>query len=434
VGELGGKKMSTDISTSIAGVPMRSPIGFSSATPVNWFYPKGPLEKTAQLYRRLLDEGAGCIKPVSVTNFPDDAPYASVGRWLRTIKGWDGYYQAAPSRVLLRQSDGLKLLELGRKVIDERDEPIALIGNALAGGPDPAAWVSIAKKLESAGADLIEINTGCPLFASDCGLLPPEDAKWGSVLGCEPIILGPIVKAIVQSVQVPIGVKLTPDVGFPGLLRVLNVVEAAGARYVTIFHGKVGIAPPDIYNGGKSRYPGANGINSTAFAGGAWNISSVHTGIALASLYFPNLEIFGGGGMTTPENVVEVMMLGARAVETLSGVLFSGKSFIGKTIQFLKQYMSEHSYKRIDDFRGAALQYIKGADEAWEIIEKLDYVAQTDSSLCTGCELCVDTICPAAFMENGQAQVRVDDCNGCALCLMVCPVDARTLVRRGTTK
>jgi dihydroorotate dehydrogenase/Pyruvate/2-oxoacid:ferredoxin oxidoreductase delta subunit len=325
-------------------------------------------------------------------------------------------------------------MELGRHVIDERDEEIALIGNVLAGGPEPDAWAGLAKKLESTGADIIEINTGCPLFSSDCGFLPPDDAKWGSVLGCEPAILGPIVEAVVQAVKIPIGVKLTPDVGFPGLLRVLNVVEKAGARYVSIFHGRIGIAPPDIYNGGKSRYPGTDGINPTGFTGGAWNINSVHTGIALASLYFPNLEIFGGGAITKPENVVEVIMLGARAVETLSGIIFGGKSFIGKTVQFLKQYMSDYNYTHLDDFRGAAVPYIKSADEAWEILEKLDYVAQTDASLCTGCELCVDTICPAGYMEDGQAQVRIEDCNGCGLCMMVCPVDARSLVLRSGTK
>jgi hypothetical protein len=40
-------------------------------------------------------------------------------------------------------------MELGRKVIDERDEEIALIGNVLAGGPEPDAWAGLAKKLES---------------------------------------------------------------------------------------------------------------------------------------------------------------------------------------------------------------------------------------------------------------------------------------------
>ncbi len=158
----------------------------------------------------------------------------------------------------------------------------------------------------------------------------------------------------------------------------------------------------------------------------------MHTGAALTSLYFPNLEIFGGGGITTPENAVEVMMLGARAVETLSGILFGGKAFIGKTTGFLKEYMSKHNYGRLDDFRGKALQYLKGADEAWEVIEKLDYVAQTDSSRCTGCESCVDTICPAGYMENGLAQVRIEDCNGCCLCVMVCPEDARSIVPRNT--
>lgn len=424
--------MSVDISTSIAGVSMRSPIGFASSTSVNHYYPIGPIEKTAQLYRSLLDEGAGCIKPGAVTNFPDDFPYASIGRWLRTIDGLDAYYQASPSRVLLRQSDGLKLTELGRKVIDERGEQIALIGNALGGGPDPDVWAGVAKKIESTGADIIEINTGCPLFSSDCGFLPPDDARWGSILGCEPTILGPIVKSVVEAVKVPVGVKLTPEVGFPGLLRVLNVVENSGARYATIFHGRIGVAPPDIYNGGRSRYPGTDGINPTGFTGGAWNIHSVHTGTALASIYFPNLEILGGGAITKPENLVEVVMLGARAVETYSGVLLQGKSFIGKTIRFLKQYMNDCGYKRLDDFRGAATQYIKGADEAWTLIEKLDYVAQTDPELCTGCELCLDTICPAGYMVDGQAHVRLEDCNGCGLCIMVCPTKARSLILRSS--
>jgi hypothetical protein len=36
------KKLSIDISTSIAGVPMHSPLGLASTSPGNWHYPKGP--------------------------------------------------------------------------------------------------------------------------------------------------------------------------------------------------------------------------------------------------------------------------------------------------------------------------------------------------------------------------------------------------------
>lgn len=62
--------------------------------------------------------------------------------------------------------------------------------------------------------------------------------------------------AVVKAVRVPVGVKLTPEFGMLQVVGLARCLRDAGAKYVQVSNMTPVIAPPSIYDRGKSPWPG----------------------------------------------------------------------------------------------------------------------------------------------------------------------------------
>ena len=47
-----------------------------------------------------------------------------------------------------------------------------------------------------------------------------------------------------------------------------------------------------------------------------------------------------------------------------------------------------------------------------------------DSKKCRSCKKCMKLGCPAIVFEDGKAKIQETQCNGCGLCINVCPFNA----------
>jgi tRNA-dihydrouridine synthase B len=134
------------------------------------------------------------------------------------------YSEMVASAELLRDRRSAAL----RLKLDHEDGPIAI---QLA-GRDPSALAEAARIAEAEGAILIDINMGCPAKKVVGGLC-------GSALMREPDLARALVRAVVETVKIPVTVKMRlgwddADRNAPDLARLL---EGEGVQAISV-HGR----------------------------------------------------------------------------------------------------------------------------------------------------------------------------------------------------
>lgn len=424
-----------DLSTTLAGVKMRSPFGVS---PHNLDKPWFPGKKAAELFKKYIDAGAGFIYiPAIVPGEPSEAEknldFATlfenqqyVGRWLKIkVDGKSVLGHIYTAKNLFNFLPWAEELVENIKPYLPPDVPV--IAQVLVHDPDPEKWARHTEKVASLGADLIELNTGCPVGAMghiDARKLPPE-AKWGMLMGASPEILLPVLEAVVEATNLPVGFKLSPEVGYPRMLYLVEESVKIGIRYVVTTHKYFAVAPPDIWDRGVGKFPALE-ANCLADFGGSALRFSMYKATALVSKHFPQIDTFAGGGIVSAQHVVEAIMLGASACQTLTGIVSGGIKLLTRTNEWLNEYMKKCSYTKIEDFKGIGLRHLRASTEA----KFYYYLAQPDLRLCNGCGRCAESYCPAITMQKGKPVVDARYCSCCGMCNFICPVDAFDYIPR----
>ena len=129
------------------------------------------------------------------------------------------------SQALIRRHE--KTYRLMRNEAAEKPVSIQLFG------ADPAQMGEAAALVEEAGADVIDLNCGCPVRK-----ITKNQA--GSALLCDPDRAGKVVASMVRSVKGPVTVKMRTGwdtVGKKEAERFARTVEDAGAAAITV-HGR----------------------------------------------------------------------------------------------------------------------------------------------------------------------------------------------------
>jgi len=420
------------LSVEFAGVKMRCPIGVA---PLALMSPASIVpERYAEKLMTYVNMGVGYVyTPVTCAELEHPKEMLPTTRWKKIETrgfGREGllFVQDA-DRVQWRIKPSVKLIRILKEKVPEG---VAVIGDILGPGSDPDGWAEHAKRIEEAGADLIELDVSCECPLAETGVVDVYLAKAhklpriaGLIIGDSLELLEPIVRAVVKAVKVPIGIKLSAETGFPRLVSFAKVIKDSGAKWITAINNPVTVCPPDIYNEGKPTWPY---LDSNMFLGtsGPWDRYSCYRNMAAISIYCPGIDLAGVGGLVIPEHHIEAMMLGAKITELSSGLIWGGTDILKQTIAFLNRYMRDHGYETPEDFRGLALKYFKPIKEVDWKIGRL--IAVTDYEKCDGCGTCAKNVCFATYMKGGKARVIEEECTGCALCEAICPKGARKVV------
>jgi dihydropyrimidine dehydrogenase (NAD+) subunit PreA len=138
------------------------------------------------------------------------------------------------------------------------------------------------------------------------------------------------------------------------------------------------------------------------------------------------LPISGIGGVTNWRDALDFIALGAGTVQVCTAAMVYGFKIVQEMTDGLSNYMDEMGFKSLDDFRGKAVPSVSD----WRYLN-LNHITKAviDQGSCIQCGrchiVCEDTSHQAiSASKDGKRffQVKEDECVGCNLCTLVCPV------------
>ena len=344
-------------------------------------------------------------------------------------------------------------------------------------------WHEMVRQAEDAGADGLELNFGCPHGMSERGM--------GSAVGQVPEYCEQITYWVKEQARTPVIVKLTPnisDIRMPA--RAAKRAGADALSAINTINSITGIdldtfVPRPMVDGRSSH----GGYCGPAVKPIALNMVQQIQGDALAAL-----PLSGIGGIATWRDAAEFILLGCGNVQVCTAVMHYGYRIVEDMADGLLGWMREKGVETIADFQGLSLPNVrewKDLNLNYRVVASIDAAKCIGCQLCytacwDGAHQCIhldrttggmaEAVLgtdpryahaepnpkgkPTPAMVFAQSQtvitttpipkldmaglgvnpgvtplervprVDVDECVGCNLCALVCPVeDCITMVR-----
>lgn len=200
----------------------------------------------------------------------------------------------------------------------------------------------VAKEISKAKPDLIEVNISCPNV----------EAEFGKPFGTDLKISANVTKIVKKNTEIPVIVKLSPNVG--SIAEIAKAVVKAGADGLTAINTvgpgmmiSIETAKPILSN--KS-----GGVSGPAIKPIAVRcVYDIY--VALKEMKKENkIPIIGTGGVTYGKDAVEMLMAGASAVGIGTGVYYRGIDVFRKVSSEMREFMGKEGYSNIREIIGRA--------------------------------------------------------------------------------
>jgi dihydroorotate dehydrogenase (fumarate) len=303
-----------DITTTYLNLPLRSPVVASAS----------PLWDNLDNIKRAEDAGLGAVVLFSLFEEQIRQEREAMLHYLEIHSNSNPEaitYMPEPEEYHAKPNEYLELIRKAKEAVDI--PIIASINGATLGG-----WTTFARQMEQAGADAIELN----IYA-----IPTELDKAGAQVEATEV---DIVRAVKNSLTVPVAVKLSPY--YSNFAHMAKQMEVAGADALVLFNR---FYQPDIDLETLEIKP--NVLLSTS-----QNLRLPLTWIGI--LYGKvDLDLAGTSGVHTAEDVLKMLMVGASAVQTTAALLKHGIGYGAELVNGLQNWMVEHEYESVSQMRGS---------------------------------------------------------------------------------
>jgi dihydropyrimidine dehydrogenase (NAD+) subunit PreA len=308
--------------------------------------------------------------------------------------------------------------------------------------------------------ELSEVKKRYPRHAVIASLMVSERGM-GAAVGQVPEYSCQITEWAKEAARTPVMVKLTPNV--TDIRLVARAARRGGADALSAINTINSITGIDLDT--LTPRPDVGGMSAHGgYCGPAVKPIALHLVQQIASDPEVGLPISGIGGVSGWREAAEFILLGCGTVQVCTAVMHHGYRIVEDICDGLSNWMDSRGYRGLEDFRGASL----GRLTEWKHLD-LNYkiVARIDSSKCIGCNLCYVacwdgahqcihhegrplpaareaasrasiTVTPIAKLDRGGKGnangagsapalqvpfVDEEECVGCNLCSLVCPVE-----------
>jgi dihydroorotate dehydrogenase (NAD+) catalytic subunit len=197
-------------------------------------------------------------------------------------------------------------------------------------------FIEVAETAVNMGADAVELNVSCPHIK-----------RAGAEIGCDPILLTEIVKEVKKAVNVPVIVKLTPNV--TNIAGIAKTAEKAGADAITAIN-TVKAMSIETETGRPLLANKFGGLSGPAIKP-----------IAVRCVYdvyrSVDVPVIGCGGVASWQDAIEFMLAGASAVQIGTAIAFRGPEVFGSVTQGIDAYLKRKGFKNVKEIVGLAHKY-----------------------------------------------------------------------------
>jgi dihydroorotate dehydrogenase (fumarate) len=307
-----------DLTTQYMGLKLRNPLVASAS----------PLTGTLDGIQHLAEAGAAAVILPSL--FQEEIE-ADAARYQRLSSAHDNSWPEASSNfpILAHYQHGPHhYLELIRRASAAVEIPVLASLN----GTTDSGWVEYAQQIEAAGAQGLELNIY--FIATDLTLSGRE---------VEQRYLD-IVQAVRRAVSIPLAVKLSPY--FSSVGHMALALQEAGADALVLFNRfyqpDVDLARLEILN--DLRLSEAQEIRLPLL----W--LAVLSGRLKASLA-------ASTGVSSANEVVKYLLVGADAVMTTSSLLRHGPGHLKTLLEGLQSWLQAHEFSSLEPVRGIMNQH-----------------------------------------------------------------------------
>lgn len=288
-------------------------------------------------------------------------------------------------------------------------------------------WHDLLKRSADSGAAGVELNFGCPHGMCERGM--------GSAVGQNPEVIETIVGWVMEAAEIPVIVKLTPnitDVTYAG-----RAAKRAGADAISLINTINSVTQVDLdrlcpepYVAGKSAHGG--------YCGPAVKPIALNMVQSCAADPRVRLPISGIGGIGNWRDAAEFIALGSTSVQVCTAIMHYGFRIVEDMIDGLNTFLDSKGLTSVEELQGKALP----AMDHWENLD-LHYkrIARIDYERCIGCNLCYIAcedgahqaialvspnghgLGPGRLPDKPVPEIKEEECVGCNLCSLVCPVE-----------
>ena len=296
-----------DLTTSLAGVKMKNPLVLASGIRGN----------NAKLLIRAAKEGAGAVTSKSCSLTPREGHVNPTAI-------------AAPTYML-------NAIGLSNPGVDaecgEISEAVAHAGVPIIASvyaDSVENFAQVAARIAVANPAIIELDISCP-----------NVHKEGEMFSSSKEAAGEVTRAVKSKVKnIPISVKLAPNV--PDIGSIAHECQMAGADIITAINTMPAMcidirAKKAVL---ANQYGGMSGPALLPIA-----LRAVHSIRKKCSL-----PIIGGGGVTSGEDAIAMIMAGATAVSIGSAVWYRKDAF-GEIGAEMEKFMQDEGYKKLSEIK-----------------------------------------------------------------------------------
>ena len=395
---------SNKLEIEFAGVTFKNPFMLSSAPPT--------MDARHIIRAAKLGWGGAVIK--TVTDEPTVDPRTRLGVLRKNGK------PIGMNNIELISREPLKtwIEEWIPKIKEESPDDFVLVASIMS-DPEPEGWTRLAETISQTKADAIELNVSCPHGS-------PEK-HMGAFIGQDPHLVERVTRAAKKGTDLPIIVKLTPNV--TDIVPIANAAVKGGADAISAINTIESLIGVDIETA--TPFPVAYGLSTKeqlstygGFCGPAVKPIGLRFVSQIARAH-PQIPISGIGGIEDWKSAIEYIMVGAQTLQICTAAMWYGYSIIKPLTEGIINFMERKKYEKLEEMVGLALPKIT----TWTALTKLPpVVARVIESKCTGCKECVIACADGGYvaiqMRDKIAVVNSEKCDGCGLCSVVCKDDA----------